>query len=561
MSLCTSIRLSNFTNRYNNNLSISFLEIVVQQNNQPVAISSITSNNSTLTTLSSLLTSGNSTPVTLSTAVYNTARSTFYIQLDLASSISTRKDLTIQFRAVTQFSYPFSFDIQFYSPYPPYNNPVAISYYIYTSAVYYTLQSKTLINYPGDGNFNSLPTLSSDYVNSTLTWDTTQIDVNNANAYIEDDNLYPRLQWLNSSYSSEPVVRTNLAPSSGKWLIEVIDKSGSSDNITSGFGVCNASYDARVSAKPYLGRDTAGNSLFLRGYSNEASSLYYKNSNTAAETLNLIEIYPPNSSPTINAGNINFSSWAPSVGIYYVAVDLDNRKLEYYNRFGMLMIRIKIPWSGPTYLCFSGVCSFDRSNYNLVYINLGYLPFTNPSVIPYGYTRGYGAEITVDYADKQLPYDFNKGDQKYVVGSNTSFPDPTIEAFRDSTVRGVYAIEPIVFDSTRRDVVYNEVPDTMSYLLHEYRGFGYLKSNVLKGTTSASPILTRVALLDILTNTVIFSTWTDKDTGEFEFTYISEYRKYNILAFDPALGWVTAIGGPFKATRMPGTEELSFIEP
>lgn len=535
-----SIRLMNLKGYIyaGNNCPLVITEIAVHQAGQDVAISSISSYNNSIANINSLLTPGNTDAVTITTAMYITGVANFYIQLDLATQISTRKHILVKIKAKSIAGAIFSFDIYAYTqPTNNGNNTAANGYY--------KVQYKLPTAYPGDLQFPDNPVFNANYINGISLWDSVN---KNSVSLIEDDNVGFRF----TSASNVGALRSNLAPSTGKWIIEIEDFSSTSPGIA--IGLCAPSVDLTpVGTNGQIGAESNGNSFLFTCYND--NSFWYKNSKTSSEVIALVNQYPPGQGPSINSGILNWSGALSVNRIAYALIDLDNRKFSILDGRGLLYCSVNIPWAGAAHFAIEiNSVTYITSTY--ANVNFGYYPFRIP--IPEDYLTGYGAEIKETFPISI----FNK--KKYslsnkIIGQRPAhdpYPlrkfDEQILSYNNFTVDELNNIPALAS--------YGSEDFDTSFILSDFRGFGYFKSNVLKGTSSLVPIRTTVILVEATTLEVVASTMSDATTGEFEFTYISEWRKFNILAFDPQLGWVTAIGGPFKATRMPNAGDAVFIE-
>ena len=522
MALTSKIRLTNFNNFISNYTKICLSEIEVYSANNKINITSIIAYNSLPVNADSLRIPGNTDIVEITSDSYNTNRSLFYIEINLDTTIDSAFNIYIRLKGLDIIYWPFKFDIQYFN-----------------GAVFILDHTQINNNPPGVGIFTEIPTVSTGYINKSTQWDAS---THNSNIDIDANGIeYTKLA---NNYS---VIRTANALSSGKYYFEVYETIEDLNNHSGRIGLCNTSFDP-VPIR-WLGQDGAGDSF---GFSNDR--VYYTGSYDGGRIKTELSI-----NGTSNV--ISYSGFWGNAQTkkYAVLIDLDNRTFELRHLYSAASVKVKIPWAGPVYACYGYGDSV--SPYNLGYVNFGYKAFIGQ--IPNEYQPGYSADpIVLANLGIVENVDFRFADN----GTKLSTPPGALpitttvtHTVKNALIQNLNTMSIDEYAEFNKDVTWStEVKTTL--MLGSYGGFGYIKSNVLKGTDILVPIKTAVILVELDTYNVILSTYSDPDTGEFEFKYISEWRYYNILAFDPDRGWVTAIGGPFKPTRMPNTEGATYIE-
>lgn len=83
-------------------------------------------------------------------------------------------------------------------------------------------------------------------------------------------------------------------------------------------------------------------------------------------------------------------------------------------------------------------------------------------------------------------------------------------------------------------------------------GFGFIKNTVKITGSPNIPVRRLVQLQDIRSGVIIRETWSDETTGEYEFKYLPENVKYNVIAIDFTNNFRSEINGPITPSRMPG---------
>ena len=541
MAQIKKISISYLEHYVTNYADISLTELEIYSKGIKQTISTITSVNGTIVNINNLLIPGNQTEVVIPSSVYWTNKSNFYIDITLENFIASDALIEVRFKSIILDKYISSYVLNIYLEYTnsSYNRWVRYN-------------NKKFNVYPGDGNFNALEIKPSNYDNFTSSWDPVNKSIN----MTTDANGLALQSTYPGSGSTYGNVRTKQGLSSGKWYIEKYDYFTSTAGM---WGLCSSDFD--ITQNKWLGQDTEGQSF---GF--DYDSLYYKNSNAANIVRPLVEqLFTTINNPSLDYYNrVPFEVFLSSNLNYAICIDLDNRKLIVRNFNNTIVGIFVIPWSGPVYLCAGFGSPSNYSNgYGLGDINLGYMSLKGKP--PEGYAVGYGEDLRfltpVDSEIKNarliepaIPYIREFQAPQKVRSDNLISNTALNKTFKILTDEQVAKLsEALTFS-------FGKSEDLDQFVLSDYRGFGYIKSMVLKGQGTTTPIRTRVILLDIQTQITVASTYSDATTGQFEFKYISEWRDYNILAFDPQLGWVTAVGGPFKATRMPGTEGLVFNE-
>ena len=541
MAQIKKISISYLEHYVSNYADISLTELEIYSKGIKQTISTITSVNGTIVNINNLLIPGNQTEVVIPSSVYWTNKSSFYIDITLENFIASDALIEVRFKSIILDKYISSYVLNIYLEYTDIGNRRWVRY-----------NNKKFNVYPGDGNFNALEIKPSNYDNFTSSWDPVNKSIN----MTTDANGLALQSTYPSSGSTYGNVRTKQGLSSGKWYIEKYDYSTSTAGM---WGLCSSDFD--ITQNKYLGQDTEGQSFGFDYY-----ALYYKNSSDANIVRPLVEqLFTTINNPSLDYYNrVPFEVFLSSNLNYAICIDLDNRKLIVRNFNNTIVGIFVIPWSGPVYLCagLGSVTNYSNGN-GLGDINLGYMPLKGKP--PEDYAVGYGEDLRfltpVDSEIKNarliepaIPYIREFQVPQKVRSDNLISNTALNKTFKILTDEQVAKLsEALTFS-------FGKSEDLDQFVLTEYRGFGYIKSMVLKGQGTTTPIRTRVILLDIQTQITVASTYSDATTGQFEFKYISEWRDYNILAFDPQLGWVTAVGGPFKATRMPGTEGSVFNE-
>ena len=541
MAQIKKISISYLEHYVSNYADISLTELEIYSKGIKQTISTITSVNGTIVNINNLLIPGNQTEVVIPSSVYWTNKNNFYIDITLENFIASDALIEVRFKSIILDKYIGSYILDIYLEYTNNSNNRWVRY-----------NNKKFNVYPGDGNFNALEIKPSNYDNFTSSWDPVNKSIN----MTTDANGLALQSTYPASGSTYGNVRTKQGLSSGKWYIEKYDYFTSTAGT---WGLCSSDFD--ITQNKWLGQDTEGQSF---GF--DYDSLYYKNSNAANIVRPLVEqLFTTINNPSLDYYNrVPFEVFLSSNLNYAICIDLDNRKLIVRNFNNTIVGIFVIPWSGPVYLCAGlGSVSYYSSGNGLGDINLGYMPLKGKP--PEDYAVGYGEDLRfltpVDSEIKNarliepaIPYIREFQAPQKVRSDNLISNTALNKTFKILTDEQVAKLsEALTFS-------FGKSEDLDQFVLTDYRGFGYIKSMVLKGQGTTTPIRTRVILLDIQTQITVASTYSDATTGQFEFKYISEWRDYNILAFDPQLGWVTAVGGPFKATRMPGTEGLVFNE-
>ena len=522
MAMTNKLRLTNFYNFFGNTNDISLYEIEVYERGTKKTITSITAYNSIPANVSALTTTGNTTLVYITSAAYNTGRGSFFVELSLDSNISTEAFVSVRLKSNIYIGWPEKFDIFYYNG---------------SGYTYYKTQKNP--KYPGDNTFTSTPITSNGYNNKASRWDTVN---HNNNIYVDPSGL--NFNKLNDQPSS---IRTISALTSGKYYFEVYEDGTSYQSYHSGsFGLCNSLFD--TNSNVCLGADTAGNSY---GWSYNA--LVYKASGDSDDIKNDIDPFG------LSRTRIISPFWtSTTTKNFAVLIDLDIRLVTFKHLHSNSSVQCKIPWSGPIYVCYGrGTTGYNTA---LGKVNFGYSPFIGTP--PKDYQNGYSVE-TIDITNFFTYEDYKtsqvgQSSQLKASGANPVSILAKAEAklLNVPTINIDKATDDEILTFSKPLVYVNSSPT--SSMRQGFGGFGYIKSNILKGTTILTPIKTEVVLLDIETSLVVESTYSDANTGEFEFKFLSEWRYYNILAFDPDRGWVTAIGGPFKPTRMPNTDGMNY---
>ena len=541
MAQIKKIAISYLEHYVSNYADICLTELEIYSKGIKQTISTITSVNGTIVNINNLLIPGNQTEVVIPSSVYWTNKSSFYIDITLENFIASDALIEVRFKSIILDKYISSYVLNIYLEY---TNSSYNRWVIYNN--------KKFNVYPGDGNFNALEIKPSNYDNFTSSWDPVNKSIN----MTTDANGLALQSTYPASGSTYGNVRTKQGLSSGKWYIEKYDYFTSTAGM---WGLCSSDFD--ITQNKWLGQDTEGQSF---GF--DYNSLYYKNSSDANIVRPLVEqLFTTINNPSLDYYNrVPFEVFLSSNLNYAICIDLDNRKLIVRNFNNTIVGIFVIPWSGPVYLCAGlGNVSNYSNGYGLGDINLGYMSLKGKP--PEDYAVGYGEDLRfltpVDSEIKNarliepaIPYIREFQAPQKVRSDNLISNTALNKTFKILTDEQVAKLsEALTFS-------FGKSEDLDQFVLSDYRGFGYIKSMVLKGQGTTTPIRTRVILLDIQTQITVASTYSDATTGQFEFKYISEWRDYNILAFDPQLGWVTAVGGPFKATRMPGTEGSVFNE-
>lgn len=319
-----------------------------------------------------------------------------------------------------------------------------------------------------------------------------------------------------------PKVLTDAAVSSGKWYFEL---TGVNYYTSSGFAIVSDAYSDATNDAKKLGSDDAGQSIAFTG-----KTLLYKNSTDESKKLIASGTIPTNPTSAILSDNRD-----RTIGIL---LDLDNKLMTIIDHVGSIAGSIRIPWSGATRLAMG---KFEDASDPFILINWGQYPFKHklPESMRYSDTTikpGFGKEVISTwqpYVGKALMQVKSNALALAVTPSASKIPIPAMSL--DIT--------------TPKE----------STILNQSQGWGYIKSKVIKGPQNV-PISTILQLVDIEYNIVLATTWSDGKTGEFEFRYLPDNRLYNVIALDPDLGWVSAINGPIKPARMPGSESRAVPE-
>lgn len=573
MAYTSKIRLSNF-NSLNEYSRISFLKVFADDTE--CTIESISSD--IIGNIADVIIDNN-TEIVIPKSIHN------YIEIEFTASIYVERFIYVQLRTHSQEKYWLqTFDIY-------YDHNDTDDWRKYMTAGLYI--------YPGADTLTSLPSFSAGALAKTIKWSNVLGTVNGAVSELETDVLINH-----NTTATSWLAQTNLATNEGKWCIEIYTTKNTAPLVFDFF-----LEETRVS--------TAYNfPLYVPAYRSIGvfsvqNSLWYNNGVSWGDrTANHTTLLPDYNGTTLAEFRKNFFiSYSSDVryGIQLL-IDFDNKHLFFRNiitgnKIGyqftefssLLNLVIGQRNYGPD---LSG--SYTNKN-NRPRINLGYQPFIGD--IPTGYTQGFGVETSVivdawgslysseikppkdvsvirgivspnvprcvgmdtpDFTNINLdtkPSNLIGGNipPDFIDFDNIQFVDPgpsqikriSIDPQAEEDINDTYfAVDWVKYDPPRGTIT--------RYGEHSTTGYGYIKSSVKKIMGSAVPIKTKVSLLDITNYKFIGFTFSDPVTGEFEFKHIPENLMYNVLAYDPNLGWVTGIGGPWQAQRMPEYEGLVF---
>lgn len=316
---------------------------------------------------------------------------------------------------------------------------------------------------------------------------------------------------------------TETSISTGKWYFEVL---ASTKDTSAILGFASDNYTEASNDTKMLGQDTQGQSIGLI----PGMGVVYKG--TAAEGEKLKKEGFKHLPANVTNVYLQNGALIYPTGVY---LDLDNRFIAFiaYNKNVTLVL--DIPWSGAVRLAV-GKGTYDKPQV-LPFFNWGMYPFECVSGLKAlghntQYTPGFGKETVSDWNS----YFGYKQMAKYQDPSKLLPLVKSTEYIAQAPVDSLDASLPVE-----------------ASLANQRLGWGYIKSKVTKGPQLV-PISTIVQLIDVEYMEVYATVWSDGKTGEFEFKYIPESRLYNVVALDPDLGWVSAINGPIKPSRLPGSE-------
>lgn len=550
MAYTNKLRISNIINPRNNIVKLSRLK--VWADDIEVAIGNITVNYSA-PDIGNLLTN-NTDEATL------IAMSMASIEIELASNIYVERFIYIQLQTNSGIEYwPNRFDVSY-----DHNN--ADDWRYYNTAGNY--------KYPGIGNLTELPIFSPGAIAKSVKWTNYSNVINGEIGELETDVFITP-----NSSSTAWFAQTNSELNSGKWCIEYYSNRGSPPFVnqlclsseitdkTNGWPVESAY------ASHGVGINT-GDTGFL---------FYLWRPGWSAQILTNQSYQLPGNKVTSTAAMLDYFNYSSTFNNQYgvqLLIDFDDRNIIFKSlKNGSQVGYIFTDVTAPLRLSY-GQRITGAAQKNGAYLhnemrpryNIGYQPFIGD--IPDGYTPGFGVNTSVtvpawtkinpnaigiyepdtahnvsiplfDYDKAYVrPWDFHKPEDDVQETINIS---PTPDLILDSLVETVKMVlyQPTIYKMKHIGPV-------------RTTGYGYIKSTISKTMGATVPIRTRVALFDIQMNKLVAATMSNEITGEFEFTFLDEGIQYNVLAYDPALGWVTGIGGPWKATRMPGYENRTF---
>ena len=526
MATTQKIRLSRFNNWISQERELRLYEIEVYSGTTKVNATAIAAQGNIPNTIAKLIVAGNPDVVVIPVSSYVTNRAAYYIDIDLATPIELGMVTTVRFKAESASGWIGQCTIGVSGASHPLNQIINLNSY----------------EFPGIGQFSALPVLPASYPASISGWDAVAI---HNNGLVATDGVAVNKQIGTSGAFA---ARSKEALNSGKHCIEVTEIGTSFTGI---IGLCSATFNSTQSVYP--GQDSTGLSFGIY-----ASNVYFRGATSAPDWPTL---FGAPHGTSISSYQV-FSSFTPGeCNTYNVLIDLDERTFAVRNAYGA-ELKFKIPFSGPVHICYGGDNASPTIYYG--YVNFGHWPFVRR--IPDGYKAGFSATdvgpVTLAGYLNNYKHALNLPFQSGLPTETQPRPLTTGQvkfAQSNDTMRTGKIEAVFIGDASQTPFIQNEVPMN-AYLLSDFRGFGYIKSNVLKGTSSLVPLSTVVLLIDMASQQVIMSTFSDASTGEFEFKYISLWRDYNIVAFDPVQNWVSAIAGPVKATRMPNSEGLVFNE-
>lgn len=451
-----------------------------------------------------------------------------------------------------------------------------ISYFDSTDSLIKPLFHSGIYIYPGIDTLTDAAVFSTDALSKTLQWDSTK-----KNSYFTVD-----ISELGTSFSKKTTnsvanrgaMLSNLSASSGKWYVEFYFRNDCSYNY--GITALGVSSDKTSSALNI----SAGSDAQSVGFKNikavingapmsfngdvETGTTGYVHDFTGTKLLDARYAYNFIASSEIATAE---EMYRFGVG---VGIDLDNKSFLIYSLNQdkyPTPIRFDFPFNGPYYLI---VSNYNSTSGNITqeydFVNLGYRPFRRS--VPVGFTAGFGTEISVsnpsvrsksqDLRTKAFEVDDEIQSPDIDISSSLYGEKPYWGDEQISTNKSILKYTDLVFEDIQKafnpvEWVYRN-PPKMRILVKG--GFGYIKSTVRKMIGSLVPIRTRVFLINIDTYLVEHSVYSSEDTGEFEFKYLDENCRYNIVALDPQGTWVSAIAGPISPQRMVGLENEIYDE-
>lgn len=116
--------------------------------------------------------------------------------------------------------------------------------------------------------------------------------------------------------------------------------------------------------------------------------------------------------------------------------------------------------------------------------------------------------------------------------------------------KGISTNDGIALTLIDTEIDYFKWP-TQGFDIFNY-GFGFIKNTVKITGSPNIPVRRIVQLQDIRSGVIIRETWSDEITGEYEFKYLPENVKYNVIAIDFTNNFRSEINGPITPSRMPG---------
>lgn len=521
MFLADRIILSRIQNLVSSKNDIKLLEIEFYSDFTKINISSIEIYNIASTEAAKLIIPDNTEPVTLTSVVYNNP--SFYIYLNLSTTVAPESHPYIRIKGVNKETWLGSYSISFFS------------------VLYGTRFDSNIVeclDFPGENQFNSLPVFSENYLNPQNKW----LHVSTPNRFeISNTGVGFFISSVSGGSTNNKIINEKVL-TNGKWKFRV------KDQVYLLLAFVSSNYIPNNVNE--LGTDIEGNSIAFRFN----DSIIYKNSTNSQELRDLV-IGTTNIPPITTTVPIK-NSIQPIDQSYIFLVDADNGEVTLTNEDFNRSFTIKLPWTGSIGLVLQFL---HGANYYSTEVNLGQSQraFSNISKEFYpDYVYGWGEEFTVE--KPKFPETFKIIEETSLTLLPQTAPTETRAELRiDNSLNLITNLpSPYELELLEKPDGFSLIDNQDTFILTEERGYGYIKSTVLKGLVNPIPLKTLVILYDIDSEQVAFTTKSDAETGEFEFKFISEWRSYNVLAFDPERGWVTAIGGPFRASRMPGYEGL-----
>ncbi len=346
-------------------------------------------------------------------------------------------------------------------------------------------------------------------------------------------------------------VRTTEGLTNGRYYFEIFKPQANNRSIAYGF--CSSSF---IAGTGKLSKTNSNKTSF--GFDSEA--LYYKADYYFASN-NELGLSVPTGTTKYFLHNTIFadSPNSDTIGVY---LDLDEGFVTFFNLANKaLKLKIKIPWSEPTHF-YLGVADAIGDNRRLD-VNFGNRPlriletyrgFSDYDIPTDGLKIGMSSTNTkiVKLARSFNELSLVKPESKELLVNPNYKTDTKRVLLRKPNIVSMGKLKG-------DDLInYTKIADSYQMVfpietgLHNTNGVGYIKSTIYKvlGGNNA-PIGTVVALVDTATLLVAATTNSDPITGEFEFKYLNMNTKYNIIALDPKLEWVSGIGGPYEAKLMP----------